>query len=112
MIPSRYRLRSNRSFDVVYKRGHSVSDEKLVVTCLPSKYPTLKVGFVVGKKVGKAVQRNKVKRRLREAFRLLIPRLDDHTSYVVVARAPAAKANYHALADSLQGLLARQGKLH
>ena len=112
MIPSRYRLRSNRSFDAVYKRGHSASDERLVVTYLPSKYPVLKVGFVVGKKVGKAVVRNKVKRRLREAFRLLIPRLDGATSYVIVARAAAAKADYHTLASSLQGLLAKQGKLH
>ena len=60
----------------------------------------------------RAVRRNLLKRRLREAFRLLIPRLDDHTSYVVVARAAAAKADYRTLADSLQGLLARQGKLH
>lgn len=112
MIPSRYRLRSNRSFDAVYKRGRSVSDEYMVVTQLPSKYPTLKVGFVVGKKVGKAVCRNKVKRRLREAFRLLLPRLEDYTSYVIVARALSAKADYATLAASLQGLLQKQGKLH
>ena len=84
----------------------------MVVTQLPSKYSTLKVGFVVGKKVGKAVCRNKVKRRLREAFRLLLPRLEGNTSYVVVARAPAAKADYATLAESLQGLLQKQGKLH
>jgi ribonuclease P protein component len=112
MIPAIYRLRSNRSFEVVYKRGRSVSDEYLVVTQLPGKYPTLKVGFVCGKKVGKAVCRNKVKRRLREAFYALIPRLEGNTSYVVVARSKAGQADYHTLASSLEGLLAKVGKLH
>lgn len=111
MIPSAYRLRSRKSFDVIYRRGKSVANEHLVLLTLPSRNSTPKVGFVVGKKVGKAVCRNKVKRRLREIFRSLIGRVAGHTSYVVVARSGAAHVDYAGLESDLTQLLQRADKL-
>ena len=111
MMPSRYRLRSARSFDVIYKRGKSVSCESLVVVSLPSRYSVPKVGFVVSKKVGKAVVRNKVKRRLREAFYALIPQVKKGYNYIVLARNHAAELDYHALSSDLRTLLQKAGKL-
>ena len=107
-----YRLRRRRSFDVIYRRGKSYSDNNLVLLCLDGKLPLPKVGFVVGKKVGKAVVRNKVKRRLREIFRALIPQVAGHTSYVVVARSRSAELTFVELRQSLTALLAKAGKLH
>lgn len=112
MMQKVYRLRSTRSFDVVYKKGKSVADAYLVLTTLAGRQPLPKVGFVVGKKVGKAVYRNKVKRRLREAFRSLIPAVEGHTSYVVVARTGLVDLTYDQLLQSLTALLVRAGKLH
>ena len=62
-----YRLKKNRAFQYVYRRGHSAACRDLVMLC--AKGRELKVGFSVSKKVGNAVTRNKVKRRLRECFR-------------------------------------------
>ena len=107
----RYRLNNSRSFDYIYKRGKSVSDRNMVLITMAGKYPSFKVGFVVGKKVGKSVVRNKVRRRMREAFRLLMQEVEDHTSYIFVARKEAGNADYLSLSDSIRGLLAKAGKL-
>lgn len=106
-----YRLNNSRSFEYIYKRGKSFSDENLVLIIMNGKYPSFKVGFVVGKKVGKSVVRNKVRRRMREAFRSLMINVEDHCSYIFVARAGASKADYCAICNSVEGLLKKAGKL-
>ena len=70
----------------------------------------MKVGFSVSKKVGNAVTRNKVKRRLRECFR---PYLGDVKSglYVVVARPSAAEATFQSLQRDVRYLLKKHTAL-
>ena len=104
----RYRLQKNRAFQYVYKRGQSVACRDLVL--LFAKGRELKVGFSVSKKVGKAVTRNKVKRRLRECFR---PYLGDVKTglYVIVARSSAAEAAFEDLRKDVRYLLKKQDAL-
>lgn len=67
-----------------------------------------RVGFSVGKRVGGAVVRNRVKRRLREiARRRVLPRVAPGWDLVIIAWPPAATANSAALADELERLLGR-----
>ena len=101
----RYRLQKNRAFQYVYRKGHSVACRDLVLLFARSK--ELRVGFSVSKKVGKAVVRNKVKRRLRECFR---PWLGDVKTglYVIVARSSAAKATFQDMQRDVQYLLRKQ----
>ena len=110
-MQKQYRLNNSRSFDYIYKRGKSFSDEYLVLIAASGKYPTVKVGFVVGKKVGKSVVRNKVRRRMREAFRFLLEEVEDHSSYIFVARKGAADADFRTICDSVRGLLTKAGRL-
>ena len=66
------------------------------------------MGIVVSKKVGKAVTRNRVRRRLREIVRRMhLPPAD----LIIVARPEAASADYHALARDLIRALDRSGLL-
>ncbi len=67
--------------------------------------PHNRYGFVTSRAVGKAVVRNKVRRRLREAVRLLA--LKDGWDVVVIARRSAADATYREMRESLASLLAR-----
>ena len=103
-----YRLKKNRAFQYVYRKGHSVACRNLVMLAAPGR--ELKVGFSVSKKVGKAVTRNKVKRRLRECFR---PYLGDVKTglYVIVARPSAAEAAFESLRKDVRYLLKKQGAL-
>lgn len=99
-----YRLRKNAQFQYVYHRGKSASCRDM--TLLYARSGRLLAGFSVSKKVGNAVTRNRVKRRLRECFRLQIPRLK-RGLYVVAAKPEAAGCDYHRLDKSLQYLLGK-----
>ena len=101
----RYRLQKNRAFQYVYRRGRSVACRDLVM--LVAKGRSTQVGFSVSKKVGNAVTRNKVKRRLRECFR---PYLGDVKNglYVIVARPSAAGATFQSLQRDVRYLLKKQ----
>ena len=66
-------------------------------------------GFVVGKKLGGAVQRNRVRRLLREACRALLPGVPAGWDIVVVARAAAADASLARLTEGMRGLFQRAG---
>ncbi|MBQ8073537.1 MAG: ribonuclease P protein component [Clostridia bacterium] len=107
-MEKQYRLKKNRAFQYVYRRGHSVACRDLVMLC--AKGRELKVGFSVSKKVGNAVTRNKVKRRLRECFR---PYLGDVKTglYVIVARPSAAEATFQSLQRDIRYLLKKQAAL-
>ena len=103
-----YRLQKNRAFQYVYRKGHSAACRNLVLLAAPGR--ELKVGFSVSKKVGNAVVRNKVRRRLRECFRPLMG--DVKTGlYVVVARPSAAEAAFDTLQKDVRYLLRKHGAL-
>ena len=103
-----YRLKKNRAFQYVYRKGHSVACRNLVLLTAPGR--ELKVGFSVSKKTGNAVTRNRIKRRLRECFR---PYLGDVKTglYVIVARPSAAEAAFDDLRKDVRYLLKKQDAL-
>lgn len=113
MIRRRSRLSKSRDFDRVYRAGRSVANRYLVLYYFPraeggaSPDPCLssRVGFSVSKRLGSSVQRNRLKRALREAYRLNEHRVRADLDFVLIARAP--------LSDLLeeQGLRAVEEKL-
>lgn len=69
----------------------------------------LKIGVVVGKKVGNSVVRSRVKRRISERFRLLIPSVDQNKNFVVVAKNACADATSEQFNEDLIFLLKKHG---
>lgn len=103
------RLRREREFAAVYQHGRSWSNQMLAIRVLPNALPRSRFGFAVGKRVGGAVVRNTVKRRLREVVRGL--RLSDGWDVVVIARPAAAEVGFAGLRGALVSLLRRAGLL-
>ncbi len=105
------RLKSSKSFDYIYRHGASYKNGLLVLFVVKSKIKEPKVGFSVGKKVGGSVERNKTKRRLREAFYKVFPSVKKGYNYVVVARSSVASASFEALSAALSSLLSESGSI-
>lgn len=88
--PRRRRLSRSGEFDRVYRDGSSHATRYLVLYTFPRKdeeREDVRLGVSVSRKVGGAVDRNKVKRALREAFWSLSDRLPPRHDFVIVARA-------------------------
>ncbi len=107
------RLRAHQDFRRVRSTGRAWSHPLVVLLAAPGPDPAgaTRVGISVGRRVGKAVKRNRVKRRLREAVRARYGELPAGWDVVVIARPPAAAAPYAALADAVYLLLGRSGLL-
>jgi ribonuclease P protein component len=101
----RFRLTGNKRFSQLRREGRSAADNLLVVRVLPTGLDYNRFGFLVSKRLGNAVTRNRVKRKLREIVRQapLKPGWDA----VFIARKGAEKARYQQLKQAADNLLRR-----
>jgi ribonuclease P protein component len=93
MAPKRRRLSRSGEFDRVYRDGTSHATRHLVLYSFPrgaEAQGEARLGVSVSRKVGGAVERNRVKRVLREAFWSIGDRLPKQHDFVLVARADIA----------------------
>ena len=110
----RPRLTRSADFDRVYRRGRSAATRSFVLYAFPSASDSsetedseeVRLGVSVGRRVGGAVDRNRVKRLLREAFWALDDQLPEGHDFVIVARAGAAEAVGQGGIEAVQGELA------
>ena len=83
----------------------------MVLAFLRNELDHSRFGFVVSKRIGKAVQRNKIKRRMREATRLRLAKIKPGFDLVFIARQPIAQASYADIEQTLELLLEKSGLL-
>lgn len=100
-------LTRKAQFQAVYDGGRTWANRHVVLKVLPNELDISRYGLTVSRRVGKAVVRNRVKRRLREIVRQtgLKPGWD----FIIIARTPAARAEYGELAGSVRSGLGRAG---
>jgi ribonuclease P protein component len=94
-VQRRHRLSRSRDFDAVYRQGRSVSTRFLVLYRFDREGDAggeARLGIAVPKKIGGAVIRNRIKRRLREVWREVLPEVPPGADYVLLVRAPLAGA--------------------
>lgn len=108
-------LKENYEFRRLYAKGKNAASPYLVLYCRKRRGEGNRLGITVGKKIGKAVQRNRVRRRIREIYRLHEHQIDEGYDLVVVGRTRAVFSTYRQLdsaflklADKL-GLLKKEG---
>ncbi len=85
-FPRRERLRQTRDFDRVFREGRLFRMPEFLVRALPNGLSHSRLGLSVGKRAGGAVRRNRMKRLLREAYRLNKHVLSVPCDIVVVPR--------------------------
>ena len=108
-------LKENHLFRRIYSRGRTAADSRLALYVRGNGMKGCRLGLTVSTKVGNAVVRNRVRRRLREIYRLHEEQVLGGRDVVVVARSRAASSDYRQmersflkLADKLE-LLKKEG---
>ena len=90
-------LKLNHLFRRLYQKGHSTVNKQLVIYCRKNNLQENRIGLTVSAKLGHAVVRNRIRRRLREIYRLNEARFQPGWDIVVVARSRAVDAPYQKL---------------
>ena len=101
-------LKKNHQFQFVYKNGKSFVNKYLVMYVKENGLEKNRIGISVSKKVGNSVIRHRVKRLIKEGYRLQEKIFNSGLDIVIVARQSAASINYEETEQALLHL----GKLH
>ncbi len=107
IVKRRYRVRTNKQFQEIRRQGRSYANHLLVLCALPNNLPYSRFGFAVNSRIGNAVRRNRIKRRLREIVRLQQESIQPGWDIVLIARQPIRSADYHEMETACARLLRR-----
>lgn len=103
-----YRLRRPDQFRRARREGRSYPSSLLVLQVVAGRRRHIRCGFIVGKSIGGAVQRNRARRRIREAVRLALPAVVTGYDLVFVARSTALlNVSFTAIQTAVEQLLRR-----
>lgn len=102
-------VKKNGDFKRIYNRGRSVADRHLVLYFLSNNLEICRFGFIVTKKLGNAVIRNRIRRILREACRLNADQFQQGYDFVLIARKAVTGLKRQQVEESLARLLKRAG---
>lgn len=106
MFPRKYRLKKKGDFQKAFQKGKSIATPYLVLYTIlkePPGYP--RIGIAVSRKLGTAVARNRIKRRLREAIKPHLVNLKETYDIIIVARNKIKGLEFNDLEKNLVYLL-------
>lgn len=104
------RLKKSWEFKHVYRYGKAMITRSAVLYFCTNKIGENRLGFSIGKKVGKSVERHRIKRVYREAFNHIQDKIKKGYDFIIVARKPAIGVNYYRAKEELL-YLCRKGNL-
>ena len=101
-------LEKNRQFQFVYDYGRSYANKYLVMFVMDNNTVTSRLGISVSKKVGNSVIRHRVKRLIKESYRLQEEMFNSGLDIVIIARVTANNISYKEIESAVLHL----GRLH
>ena len=104
-------LKLNHEFRRLYKKGKSTASQHVVIYSGKNNSSNNRLGITVSKKIGSAVHRNRVRRRLKEIYRLNESKLNTGYDIVIVARVSSRFIKYNELETSVLSLFKKLGVL-
>jgi ribonuclease P protein component len=107
----KHRLRAGADFQRVRRKGRTSVHPLLVIAALPNGLEHSRFGFAVGRRIGKAVQRNRIKRRMRESVRMMFQSGEIAAGWdvVLIARHPIQEASFRQVDEAIGLMLRRAG---
>jgi ribonuclease P protein component len=108
-VNRRFRLTRSTDFKRVRSEGKSYAHPLVVLVAARSEADQARIGVSASRSMGKAVQRNRARRLLRESVRPLLPGLPPGWDLILIARAPLLQARFPEIQAAVQGLLRRAG---
>ena len=106
MFTKKNRLNKKSDFDWVFKKGRSFYTKKLGIKTLKNNLEDSRFGIIVSTKVAKkAVKRNLLKRRIREALRLRLERIKKGCDFMVIALPGSAELKYNEVEKEIEQIL-------
>ena len=102
-------IKKKREFSEIFASAESVKSSLLVVYVQGILRDNIRFGICVAKKAGGSVERNRVKRRLREIVRTNLHRIKRGFNIIIVARYPCKNANYHQIQEKFLHLCEKAG---
>ena len=109
MIKRENRLKKNKHFNYIYKHGTSIKIKTIALVYIKLKVKPFKVGFSVSNKIGKSVVRNKVKRRMREAFNQIAGLIDRRFNYIFIAKEGIVDNSFEDIKQTMLLLVKKAG---
>ena len=100
-----------QDFSAIQERGTSRSHPLLIVRSLRTDLQTTRFGLATGRRLGGAVVRNRIRRRLREALRVMAPSFQPGWDVLIIARPALVGADHDALVGALRRVLRSGGVL-
>jgi len=102
-------LSKPQDFAAIQERGTNRSHPLLIVRVLRTELGTTRFAFSTGRRLGGAVIRNRIRRRLREVLRVMAPAFRPGWDVLIIARPALVEADHDALVGAVRRLLARSG---
>ena len=100
-----FRVKREKDFKAIFKDGTSFANRKFVVYQLEHQQNHFRVGLSVSKKLGNAVTRNQIKRRIRHILQSVKGSLVEHVDFVVIARKGVETLEYAEMEKNLLHVL-------
>lgn len=100
-----FRVKREKDFKAIFKDGTSFANRKFVVYQLENQKSHFRVGLSVSKKLGNAVTRNQIKRRIRHILQSVKGSLVEHVDFVVIARKGVETLEYAEMEKNLLHVL-------
>ncbi len=101
-----HRLKKNRQFNYIFRKGERLSSKNFNLFYVKSKFKNYKIGYSISKKEGKANKRNKLRRRIKEIIRInSLPK--NYFNYVLQAKNNSTLLDYKEIELQLKKLFSK-----
>lgn len=109
MLSKQYRLKKNKEFQYIFKKGESFFTKYLAVFFVKTKYSPIQIGFNISSKIGNSVIRHKIKRVISEQVRQMIDKIDKRYNYVIIGRKGIENLTNEKIRDNVEYLFNKAG---